>query len=130
MRACGTARMRVGSGLAREVSGMAPTQPRCLYCQQPAMLFRRLHRHGRATVFAGHLLLFPLFLAAVALVLATCIGAWAEDPKAAEAATRFLGGLPCWGLLALALSFPGFLLCARRSVLQCQNCGATVDAGD
>jgi hypothetical protein len=121
--------------LTNEPNAIYPNYPICKICDRGAMTQKKVWRMSTPVVVIGFLLLIPsvlvmIFCAAAVLMSVAGIGAGAfSDSGNATAGSAFVGWFFFFvGIGAFISGIFGWLLVMKKSVLQCQQCGATITA--
>ena len=100
-------------------------RPRCKTCDTGTLIAKQVYRLGSIVALIGYIILLPSVLA-MALMGSSCV---AGMGRADAEVGVIVGGLGAVGfILAFVSGLLGWILILKKSILQCDACGATVAA--
>jgi hypothetical protein len=109
--------------------------PTCKICDRGTLMPRKIRRLSGPAVAIGYILLIPSILGMAACAILLIVSLFAGVAGAAHGsalAAAFAGigtiALVYIGICSFVFGLVGWLLVMKKHVLQCDNCGAVVDA--
>jgi hypothetical protein len=101
---------------------------KCKTCDTGTLVRRRTYRMSSIVVIIGYIILVPSILGII-IGVATCFGVASKSTGPNDTATGIATGIAFfWTIASLVGGVFGWLLVMKKSVLQCDRCGAIVAA--